>query len=205
MLTFDEIAQKHLADKSSLYHGYSEHYAHRFFSIRNEPIRLLEMGIQFGQSMKLWLEYFDHPESQFFGMDIAQEYKCEDPRYKFFLCNQRDAATILEQLPLLNIVVDDAGHYASDQATAFYELWPRILPGGYYCIEDTFTLHHQYWSSPLRTGDWYASLIGHLNRNGKQFHGRPDGSMRDIDLTYLESSIDSICCYYGLIIIKKKL
>ncbi len=35
-----------------------------------------------------------------------------------------------------NIIVDDAGHNNEEQKVAFKYLWPKLLPQGWYIIED---------------------------------------------------------------------
>ena len=60
MLTLDQIARKHGTDKCSTCHNYCRTYEQYFGPIRAWPVRLLEIGVQTGASIKTWLEYFPH-------------------------------------------------------------------------------------------------------------------------------------------------
>lgn len=202
--TLDEIFIEESCDKSSLYHNYAPYYEEAMKRSRAQPICMLEMGIQFGQSMKSWLRYFTNMQAHFYGMDIAQEFKTEDPRYHFHLCDQSIAEKIGFVPDSFDFIIDDAGHFASAQAAAFHTLWPTLKSCGAYFIEDTFTLFHPFWKSPMPTGDWLHTLFSALNKGGKQFHGRPGGNLSDGALNYFEKTIDSIHAKPGLIILFKK-
>lgn len=198
-MTLDQIALKHQTDKASLWHGYCPIYERYFDKWRNEPITLLEIGVLFGCSIKTWLEYF--PRAQIIGVDGCHDYQGTDPRYTFL---QGDAgkesfwATVPQQP--LTIVIDDGGHHLSDIAPAHKCLWPRVVSGGLYIVEDWFTMWHTFFNPPNVGDAWIANLTGTLNDWGLNFIGRPGLSVApsppcDIAFVHL---------YRGLVIIGKK-
>lgn len=44
-----------------------------------------------------------------------------------------------------NAVIDDGSHRNSDMLTSFHKLWPHVLPGGFYFIEDLQVGRHAAW------------------------------------------------------------
>jgi RHS repeat-associated protein len=66
-MTLDEIGLKFGTDKSSIYHNYLPFYER----YRNEPMKLLEIGVAGGASLAMWTEYF--PNSAIVGADIDPE------------------------------------------------------------------------------------------------------------------------------------
>ena len=84
MRTLDEIFNANGTDKGSQFGcpGYAPHnlgpvYEEAFAPLRLEPIKLLEIGVQGGASIKSWLEYF--PSAQIYGIDL-REWTHPDPR-----------------------------------------------------------------------------------------------------------------------------
>jgi RHS repeat-associated protein len=70
-MTLDEIGLKFGTDKSSIYHNYLSFYERFFERYRDEPIKLLEIGVAGGASLAMWNEYF--PQALIVGADIDPE------------------------------------------------------------------------------------------------------------------------------------
>lgn len=152
MKTLDEIGIFHQTDKASQFsrtyakpHDYLRHMEHFFEPIRMAHLKFVEIGAAGGESIKMWLEYFEH--SEIFGVDIVHDTNpynsigtCVHPRYTFEHGDQGDisfwARFIAHHGPRFDIVVDDGSHYANDVIVTFECLWPTIYPGGIYVIED---------------------------------------------------------------------
>ena len=67
----DAIGIKHSTDKCSMVHNYLGKYEFFLQRFRYQPIRLLELGVFKGASLRMWQEYFPHVE--IFGVDIAAD------------------------------------------------------------------------------------------------------------------------------------
>ena len=134
-MTLEEIAKKHKTTKWP--HGYMPIYENYFNSMRDAQISLLEIGIAEGNSLRMWQEYFT--KAIITGVDkVAQ-------------CEGVIEGDITEQvtqnkLGEFDIIIDDASHRAGEQLATFYNLWPKLKPGGYYIIEDLFTLYDKVWN-----------------------------------------------------------
>jgi len=52
------LADKYGSDKGSLKHNYTEHYFKYFEPIRHRPLNILEIGVDKGASIEMWLDFF---------------------------------------------------------------------------------------------------------------------------------------------------
>ena len=141
-MSFAKIAKLHNADKY-----FNRHYEPLYERIlplyRNltRPIRLLEIGIDTGASLCIWLEYFGANNISIFGIDISPKAIAAAPSEAItFLGDQADA-TFLQRVisqsgGQFDIVIDDGGHGIQQQQVSFDVLWPEVVPGGVYIIED---------------------------------------------------------------------
>ena len=129
-----------LTDKNDSEHGYTQHYLEHFRLVKNDKIRILELGIAGGGSLRLWEEFF--PNAEVIGADVREACR-EIPfkRARVVIGNLRDL-DFLYSLALMgpyDIIIDDASHIGSDQFLAFSSLFPSVVGGGVYIVEDTYT------------------------------------------------------------------
>lgn len=205
-MNLDQIFERHGSDKSTAngWHGYSRVYEPLFEPMRNKPIRLLEIGVSFGASIKSWLYYF--PSASIAGVDVANDFKCDDKRYVFAQGDQGNRAFWDSFNPFLapwTICIDDGPHTIGHQTRSFDALWPKVESGGFYIIEDVYTWPDPRWSQVDKAREFLFTMFSDLNRGGKQYYGRPNGVGSDTP-TQAELSIDWIQMHPGLVILKKK-
>lgn len=203
-MTLDEICLLHGADKATSHHGYAPIYDNLFTPLRHKPIRLLEIGVQFGASIKTWLDYF--PSASIAGVDVANDFKCDDKRYVFTQGDQGNPSFWDSFNPFLapwDIVIDDGPHTVAHQSISFDKLWLKLAHGGLYIIEDCYTWPDPRWAQVALARDFLFTMFSDLNRGGKQYYGRPNGVGSDTP-TQAELSVEWIQMHPGLVIIKKK-
>lgn len=125
---------------------YFEIYDRHFSRFRGKNVKILEIGIFHGGSLQMWKEYFG-PGAQIFGVDINPRCKeLEEDGVTIFIGNQEDRiflADLKEIIGQVDIVIDDGGHYMTQQITSFEELYSLVSPTGVYLVED---LHTSYWN-----------------------------------------------------------
>src|SRR5438552_14353064 len=104
-------------------------------------IKLLEIGVHKGGSLKLWLDYF--PLGVIIGIDIKlPEHFVPGERIQVFEGSQSDKQFLSEVANKVapegfDIIIDDASHIGTLTKTAFWHLFDNHLkPGGLYAIED---------------------------------------------------------------------
>lgn len=137
--SLSQIGKKHGTDKYR--HGYRPFYEKHFDCCRFEQLRLLEIGIFAGQSLKMWAEYFAN--SSIMGCDILEDSFIKAER---IVCRQLDQSS---RAALANfresheegfdIIIDDGSHVMRDQQITLAMLFPLVKPGGWYVIEDIHT------------------------------------------------------------------
>jgi demethylmacrocin O-methyltransferase len=143
-LSLREIAERCGVDK--LQHKYEAHYEAHLGPLRNERVRLLEIGVKKGASLAMWEEYFPH--AQIFGLDIEPScLNCGTARSRVFIGDQADRVTlsaIIEQIGSpLDVVIDDGGHTMVQQRTSFEVLFAHVRTGGFYIVEDIHTSYRE--------------------------------------------------------------
>ncbi len=161
-----EIGKKHGTNKCGPLHSFhGESYLHvyeRYFgSIRQEPLNILELGVDKGASLRMWKEYF--PRAQVFGVDINPVSKAhEEERIRISILSQDDKAG-LEELASsaggFDIVVDDASHINQLTIASFQILFPFLKQGGYYVIEDLFMSYVDYSRVEDKQEFWDGLLL----------------------------------------------
>lgn len=213
MDSLDTLALKYGTDKSSRVHWYTRHYETYLEPLRNEPIKLLEIGIQSGASLRMWKEYF--PNAQIYGLDYYDCKPFEDDRIKVIQGNQRDLKTLekVSQIAQFDVIIDDGSHKNADVLASFDYLFPRLAPGGMYVIED-FNL--MYWGKTHNVGapvmvDRVKQLVDEVNSGGKSGIGdikkdANDGEFRergDGKMTWWEKNVRFVHLYRSLVFVGK--
>jgi demethylmacrocin O-methyltransferase len=212
--TLDEIAIGYGTDKSSLNHNYMKLYSIYFGPIRHEKLKIFEIGIDKGFSLKTWKEYFYN--SEITGIDILDLKHMEEDRVNVVLGDQKDEKILNEvnkSYGPFDIIIDDGSHHNDDMKASFECLFPLLKPGGLYIIED---LHACYWGKSHGTGepvfiDVLKKLIDDINSRGKS--GVAD-IRKDVDdtlynlkensnPTWWEKNVEFMHLYRGIVFIKK--
>lgn len=122
---------------------------HRFFSAwRDRPLRFFEIGVYQGGSLQMWREYF--PKATIFAIDINAETLQWNGKIRdcsVTLVDQGSPQALREFVAKtggqFDLIVDDGGHHMHQQLTSFNVLFPHLVPGGAYVLEDYGT---SYWT-----------------------------------------------------------
>jgi hypothetical protein len=116
-------------------HTYLEVYQHLFESFRHRPIRLLELGVGQGASLRLWRTWF--PQAHITGLDRSPpdlpDLDCDIVR---FSQTDRAAMEATWSDETFDVIIDDASHHVEVQLLSLCWLWPKLKSGGLYVIED---------------------------------------------------------------------
>jgi SAM-dependent methyltransferase len=155
-------------DKSS---EYLENYEREFGELFDKDISLLELGIQRGGSMRLWLDLL--PNAKIAGLDL-NEIDVEDNtgRLHIYQGFQQDPVTLdriaADVSPAgFDVIIDDASHIGRYTSESFWHLFPRHLKsGGVYVIDDwgcgywsDWTDGHAYVGSRTVLGELETSPV----------------------------------------------
>ena len=139
--TLDEIGIKHGTDKSSRYHDYLSFYEIFLSHMRPEPIKLLEIGVFNGQSLRMWYDYF--PNATIIGVDIqpsAQQHANARTLIRTAdQSNLQELVDIAVELGPFDVIIEDGSHRWEHQITTLRALFPFLKPSGIYVVEDIQT------------------------------------------------------------------
>jgi hypothetical protein len=120
-----------------------------FGPIRTEPLRILEIGIWHGASLKLWRQYFEHPKTVIVGVDVLPEcarFDAPAAGTHIRIGSQADPAflkQVVEEFGPFDLIMDDGSHHSSHIISSFNHLYADGLKDtGIYFVED---LHANYW------------------------------------------------------------
>ena len=128
-------------DKGFPGHGYTELYERFLWQWRDEPIRIFEIGIADGGSLRMWQRYFTR--ATVYGVDIKDKRKFETARAKTCIADQTNREQLRKCLDefggQFDLVIDDGGHGMRHQQVSLGFVFPYVRPGGFYSIEDLHT------------------------------------------------------------------
>lgn len=210
---FFTIGSKAGTDKI-YHHGY-----HRFYSqcIKRDIKKILEIGIEQGHSLNLWLQYC--PEATIYGLDIKTEFI--NGRITIYKGDQSSAED-LENLKShtgndIDVILDDGSHIPEHQLFSFDKLFSHVSPGGIYIIEDIET---SYWKKgglygyETNYGKDHVKNIINVFKNilhllNKEFMNIDDINQLKLDCAISLDNIDAISsitfCQNCIIVRKKEL
>jgi len=130
--------------------GYLRWYDPILQPLVHSEVRLLELGVHEGGSLRLWRDYFQRGVVAGIDLRIPEDLAGEE-RIRVFKGNQSDTAFLSrvagEVAPGgFDVIIDDASHVASLTRTAFWHLFENHLkPSGIYVIEDWGTGYWDDW------------------------------------------------------------
>lgn len=203
MNELEKFANKYGADKSSSGHYYTKHYDRLFNHIRNNKLSILEIGVQHGNSLRMWRDYFKN--SMIYGIDNDKEcIKHESNNMKIFIGDQSDhnfLKNVINHIGNIDIIIDDGSHDIKDITNSFNFLFDKLSIGGYYVIEDiSFSKHI---NSRL-----FRELIDAVDLGGISGIGNRDRILKEfaddmkLDPTWF-SSVSEITLYTNIMFILK--
>ncbi len=135
------LGKKHRTDKI-YHHGYHRFYEDVLNKYRKKNFNFLEIGMDKGESLNLWKDYF--PKANIYGLEINQGV--ENDRIVVMKGNQNKITDLKKLIKLTNncdVILDDGSHVPSHQLKSFNYLFEHCLSdGGVYIIEDIET---SYW------------------------------------------------------------
>jgi hypothetical protein len=149
--TFLNFAPMQFLKRIMLIPRSSSMYEHRLAPLRDQKIKMLEIGLGCdmgygpGASYYTWLEYFPHVDLYYIEYDAecAHKWANKTDKATIFTGDQADTEFLTEFMLTVggnfDVIIDDGGHTMNQQRASLKTLWPAIKPGGIYFIEDLAT------------------------------------------------------------------
>jgi hypothetical protein len=183
-------------------HWYMPHYEQHFRAFRKRAIKILEIGVATGASLRMWKAYFR--KGLVGGLDIVDKHSLAESRIQIFRGDQSDPETLRQvarKMGGIDIVIDDGSHINAHMIASFETLFPLLNDGGIYVIED---LCCGYWP-----GFGGSSEIGATGTAVSYFKGLIDCLhfeeivRPDYKPTYFDRHIVKVCFHHNLVFIYK--
>jgi len=137
MIPLADIGKKYPTSKNIT--GFIEIYEKYLKDYRDKEIKLLEIGVDKGDSLRLWREYFTN--AKICGIDIKQkkfnidgvDILCGDQ------CDHEFLKSIVEKYKNFDIIIDDGSHVSKHIIKSLEFLFNYLKQNGLYIIEDLQT------------------------------------------------------------------
>lgn len=130
-------------------HHYFPVYERTFGPLRQRPVRVLEIGVFQGASLKMWRQYF-HPGTCIVGIDIdprCRRYEDAANGVHVRIGSQADEAflrSVVAEFGRFDLIIDDGSHRCADMLASFNFLFLEGLKDeAIYFVEDTHSNYYQ--------------------------------------------------------------
>ncbi|TDE96114.1 hypothetical protein EXU48_07730 [Occultella glacieicola] len=168
---------------------------------RGTPVRVLEIGVYRGGGLDMWQQYFG-PEATVVGLDVDEAaVRAVNGRYLVELGDQEDPEVLrrvnAEHGPF-DIVIDDGGHTMAQQIVTAETMFPLMLDGGTFIVEDCHTSYWDYYQGGRKRA---GTFIEWVKDRVDDEHARYDAAIdrRSIWATHL----DGLHVYDSVVVLDK--
>lgn len=141
MKTLKELADLHGTDKAVSFLNYPPLYDALFTPIRDRQLKILEIGVQRGKSLRMWYDYF--PNAHIYGYDILKARRLRRfnrDRITTFSGDQSKREDLNRFIQAhggdFDIIIDDGSHVSDHQFISLGSLFYYLKKNGWYFVED---------------------------------------------------------------------
>lgn len=164
------------------YHDYTPNYHALLKHLRDQPIRLLEIGVggyqdadRGGESLETWRDYF--PKGQITGIDIQEKKLDLGDRVTVLKGSQVDPdflQMLVREHGPFDVIIDDGSHKNEHVLTSFELLFPTLVAGGIYVVEDVQTAFFPRFGGSLEmtapnSVGYFARMAEQLQCDGQEY------------------------------------
>ena len=161
-----QAAHRRSTDKHLGHRAHAALYEQFFVAYKESAKKVVEIGVNKGGSIKVWHEYFLN--ATIYGADIRNSSIRQISnldRVVPIQLNQGRKEDLIElaEFGPFDLVIDDGSHEWAHQISTFEHIWPAVVPGGMYVVEDTSTSYEgwQHQSQdPGRFGTYGQEITG---------------------------------------------
>lgn len=197
------------------WHHYFEVYETYFSRYRDRPIRMLEIGVFRGGSLRMWKEYF-HPDSIIVGIDVDKScaaHEIADRNVYVRIGSQADPNFLAEvngEFGPFDVILDDGSHKTHHQIISFGALFRNALKdGGCYMVED---VHTNYWLKHVDSPETFIELAKQMvDMLHEPYFGRKETHFRhghaeapsSMEVSYLSAHLTGIHFHDSVVVFDK--
>ncbi len=195
--SLSQLATKHGTDKGPSGHNYTAIYETIFESIRDKPLKILEIGVLDGASLRMWCDYF--PNAEIHGLDINPDCKAFADSRITIHTGAQDDKDLLDSIGVdFDIVIDDGSHQVADQIATFKHLWANTKL--IYVVEDIYTSYlAMYGGGYRRSGtavEFFKDLVDDLHaKTYETSHKSKTIHVSSLQVGMIQFSKNIVCIY----------
>ncbi|MAT07293.1 MAG: hypothetical protein CL424_19870 [Acidimicrobiaceae bacterium] len=157
----------HLMDK---WDHYFDVYERHFGPFRGRKPKMLEIGVSHGGSLQMFRHYLGRGTT-IVGIDVHERIVgLAEPGIVPEVGSQSDLdflADVCRRHGPFDIILDDGSHWYRDQRASLHALWPHLVDGGVYLVEDVHTSYMARYEGGLGRDD---TFIGETQRRVDDLH-----------------------------------
>jgi hypothetical protein len=178
---------------------YFDIYERHFGRFRGQEVHLLEIGVYSGGSLDMWRYYFGK-KARIYGVDVHPACKAhEGEQVKIYIGDQGDGTfwqRFKNEVPTLDIVIDDGGHSPEQQRVTFEHVFPHLRPGGVFLCEDVHGELNHFAS--------YAHALAHQLNDCSQWVDNSENERRIVcGATGFQSAVNSVHFYPYVVVLER--
>ena len=183
---------------------YFEIYNRHFEKFYGKNINIMEVGVNRGGSLQIWKQMFGE-SANIYGVDITENCKqFEDDQIKIYIGDQADRnfwRKIREEIPKLDILIDDGGHYMDQQIVTFEEMFDHVKEDGVYMCEDTGSSYNpkKYHSGYKKDGTFIE-----YSKNFVDYIHAWFSNEYNFEVNKYSRNMHSVHFYPGVVAVEKK-
>lgn len=209
----NELGTKYKTDKINEHHSfagknYLDIYDLYFSPLKNKDVKMLEIGIREGSSLRTFRDYFKN--GHIIGLDINPETAFTEPKISTYIGSQSSSVSIekiFKDHPIINIVLDDGSHVNELTIASFNLIFKKLPTGSFYIIEDmACTYLEENLEGDIIRGGWPGMALN--DPSVKMVNKREDMNQLFYkiikDLDYRQGEVEFIHFWSQVCIIKKK-
>lgn len=203
-MTCNPICENNTRNRIHKWTHYFDIYDQYFSRYRGTDVHLLEIGVYHGGSLQMWKQYLGK-KARLWGVDIIPYCKeFEEDQITILIGDQSDKNSLgqlVEQIPRIDIVIDDGGHTMKQQINTFEVLYPRLAPTGIYVCEDLNTSYWRDYGGGYRRRDTFIeyskSFIDYI-------HAWHSEDTRKLSVSDFTRSTYAVHYYDNILVIEKR-
>ena len=157
-MTLLEIAKKYPTSKND--HGFIEIYHKYFSNLKDHKINILEIGVERGDSLRMWREYFTN--ATICAIDL-HDRNISVNNTEILIGDQSDyifLQSLVNKYKKFDIIIDDGSHQSKHIISSFNFLFKHLSDDGIYVVEDLQTSYQpRYGGSRFNLNKKNSSMV----------------------------------------------
>ena len=183
------------------------------------PVKMIEIGIQSGGSMRMWRHCFGNALEALVGVDVNSETKAWErfgeeagsrPKNVFVEIGSQADAAVFDKIDAahpggFDIVLDDGSHMAGHMIASFRHAWKLLRPGGIYFIEDLTKENARALEAIILSAEHpYTSSVRAGHSIVKAMYDNPGAPCCDIEPNAVQREVEYVKMYPMILAIRKR-